>query len=122
MNDIGIEDNPRETSLSVSNWQKEVHAGRESLFLCVYHDRFGFGMSLEQVKEVVGKLDALLAGDHVPSPVGEIQVDRSGTNDGLVMVAFRPPMSHSGRYFDFPESAARDLVAGLRERLLNTKP
>jgi hypothetical protein len=117
MSGTALNNTPPDISLSVSGWQKETHAGRETPFLCVYYDRFGFGMSLEQVKEAASKLAALLAGGQIPAPDGEIQIDRSGTNDGCVMIAFRPAASHSSRYFDLPEDTARDLLAELRERL-----
>jgi hypothetical protein len=117
MSGTAVNNTPPDTSLSVSGWQKETHAGCETPFLCVYYDRFGFGMSLEQVKEAASKLDALLTGGLTPTPDGEIQIDRSGTNDGFVMIAFRPAASHSSRYFDLPEDTARNLLAELRGTL-----
>jgi hypothetical protein len=121
MNHIAPKGMSPDTSLSVSGWQKETHAGRETPFLCVYYDRFGFGMSLHQVEEAASKLDALLDGSQTPAPDGEIQIDRSGTNDGYIMIAFRPTANHASRYFDLPESAARSLLAKLREMLKTGK-
>ena len=120
MNRESVDNNPVENPLSVSGWHKEAQAGREVAFLCIYYERFGFGMSVEQVKEAVGKLDALLLRGEATAAGGEVQVDRSGMSDALVMIAFRPAENHASRYFDFPEDAARDLLAKLQERLETT--
>jgi hypothetical protein len=108
------------THLSISDWQKESTAGREVWFLCVYYDHFGFGMSMAQVEEAADKLEALLLHGETPQPGGEIQVDRSGTEDGWVMIAFRPAVNHQSRYFDFPEETARELLVRLRDSLKAT--
>jgi hypothetical protein len=107
----------RKPSLSVSNWLNETHAGKETRYLCVNYDHFGFGMSLKQVEEAIRKLDALLTSGEIPSADGEIQIDRSGATDGFVMIAFRPAANHSARYFDFPEDAARSLLETLNEKI-----
>jgi len=106
-----------DNALDVSDWLIETRDGREVRSLCVYYDRFGFGMSLDQVQQAVTKLDALLMRDESAESGGEIQVDRSGTGDGCVMIAFRPGVNHAGRYFDFPECAARNLLSRFQERL-----
>jgi hypothetical protein len=104
-------------SLNVSDWLTETHDGLETRFLCVYYDRFGFGMSLEQVQQAIAKLDALLTRGEPPESSGEIQIDRSGAEDRCIMIAFRPADNHASRYFDFPEDIARNLLARLREML-----
>jgi len=92
--------------LNVSDWVTETHDGRTAPYLCVYYDRFGFGMSLEQVQQAVTKLDALLLHNEASEYSSEIQIDRSGAEDGCVMFAFRPTANHASRYFDLPENAA----------------
>lgn len=106
-----------DNSLDVSEWLTERHNEQEIYSLCVYYDRFGFGMSLEQVQQAVAKLDAVRTRGEPSETSGEIQIDRSGMEDGYIMIAFRPAPNHPGRYFDFPESAARDLLARFQERL-----
>jgi hypothetical protein len=103
--------------LNVSDWVTETHDGRTTCYLCVYYDCFGFGMSLEEVQQAVPKLDALLTHHEASEYGGEIQIDRSGEEDGCVMFAFRPTANHASRYFDFPEDAAHRLLAKLREKL-----
>jgi hypothetical protein len=108
---------PGDSLLTVTDWQKELCAGQEVLFLCIYYNHFGFGMSLPQVEETADKLEALMSRGKMPAPEGEIQVDRSGAEDGCIMIAFRPAANHASRYFDFPEDVARNLLARFRERL-----
>jgi hypothetical protein len=117
MNSIAFENVCSETSLDVSDWLAETGDGRETCSLCVYYDRFGFGMSLEQVQQAVAKLDVLLTRGESCEPGGEIQVDRSGPGDGYIMIAFRPASNHASRYFDFPEDVARRLLARFQEML-----
>lgn len=106
-----------DNSLDVSEWLTETRDEQEIYSLCVYYDRFGFGMSLEQVQQAVAKLDAVLTRGEPSETSGEIQIDRSGMEDGYIMIAFRPAPNHAGRYFDLPESTARDLLARFQERL-----
>jgi hypothetical protein len=106
-----------DTSLDVSEWLTETRDGQKICSLCVYYDRFGFGMSLEQVQQAVAKLDALLTPGKPVESGGEIQIDRGGTGDGCIMMAFRPASNHASRYFDFPENAARDLHGRLQKML-----
>jgi hypothetical protein len=115
--DHAIRKTSGDAGLNVSDWLKETHAGREIPFLCVYYDRFGFGMPLEQVEEAVTKLDTLLARGETPTPGGEIQIDRSGVDDGCIMIAFRPAANHASRYFDFSEDVANTLLIKLQEML-----
>jgi hypothetical protein len=104
-------------SLDVTEWQNETCDGQETRFLCVYCERFGFGMSFRQVQQAVAKLDAILTHGTMPETDGEMQIDRCGIDDRSVMVAFRPAANHAGRYFDFPEDTAKCLLERLRERL-----
>ncbi|MGO9108404.1 MAG: hypothetical protein ACLP9L_04150 [Thermoguttaceae bacterium] len=117
MNTILLESVPADNLLDVSDWLRETRDGKETRSLCVYYDRFGFGMSLEQVQEAVAKLDTLLTHNGPSESSGEIQVDRSGTDDPCIMIAFRPDANHSCRYFDFPEDTARDLLVRLQKML-----
>ena len=117
MNRISPERIFSDNCLNVSDWVTETHDGRTTRYLCVYYDRFGFGMSLEQVQQAVPKLDALLLHNEASEYSSEIQIDRSGAEDGCVMFAFRPTANHASRYFDFPEDAARILLERLRKML-----
>ena len=121
MNGMLLESVSSDKSLDVSDWLTEKRDGREICSLCVYYDRFGFGMSLEQVQQAVAKLDALLTRGESSESGGEIQIDRGGTGDGCVMIAFRPSSNHASRYFDFPENAARDLHARLQKMLVRAE-
>ena len=107
MNSIVLESVSSGNSLDVSNWLTETRDGRKTCSLCVYYDRFGFGMSLEQVQQAAAKLDALLTRGESCESGGEIQVDWSGPGDGCIMIAFRPAGNHASRYFDFPEDVAK---------------
>ena len=117
MNHIVLDGVSSENCLNVSDWITETHDGRDTCFLCVYYDHFGFGMSLEQVQQAVTKLDALLAHGEASESSGEIQIDRIGAEDECIMIAFRPTANHASRYFDFPEHAARKLLARLQDML-----
>ena len=89
MNSTLLESVSSDKSLDVSDWLTETRDGRETCSLCVYYDRFGFGMSLDQVQQAVAKLDVLLTRGESSESGGEIQIDRGGTGDGCVMIAFR---------------------------------
>ena len=117
MNRLFLESVSSDNSLNVSDWLTETRDGQETRSLCVYYDRFGFGMSLEQVQQAVVGLDALLTRGESSESGGDIQVDRVGMRDGCIMIAFRPASNHASRYFDFPEDVSRDLLVRLQKMI-----